>query len=126
MLKTFNQIVSQTILVGTEENILYLHIWQLIFILIVASIFWDFIRILVFKLMSKRIRLFALVPDTEQTRISFVSKKLGVSPADIIIEKNVYYDVNHPETRYVLDIQGAYVLENEEDYLKRLEESKNK
>lgn len=94
-----------------------LPIWQLILIIICATTIWDIIRVLVFKVMAKRFRIFAIVPDTEQARLAFVANKLNVDVTNIVVEGNVFYDLDNPDEKYILTCVPAYVLETEAEHL---------
>ena len=87
-----------------------LSVIQIILICIGAVIVWDLIRLLFLKILSKKIRIFSIVPDTEQARLSFVSKKLGVPVTEIINEKNTYVTVDNPDVVYTISCVPDYVL----------------
>ena len=87
-----------------------LSVIQIILICIGAVIVWDVIRLLFLKILSKKIRIFSIVPDTEQARLSFISKKLGVPVTEIIYENNTYVTVDNPDVVYKISCVPEYVL----------------
>lgn len=87
-----------------------LSIFQIILISVGAIIFWDLVRLLFLKVLSKKIRIFSIVPDTEQARLSFVSKELGVPVTEIINEKDVYMTVDNTDVEYKISCVPNYVL----------------
>lgn len=89
-----------------------LNAFQIILICLGAVIVADFIRLLSLKLLSKRFRLFAIVPDTEQSRLEFISKQLGVDTTDIVLQEDTYFDINDTKTEYKLTCVPSYVLTN--------------
>lgn len=70
----------------------------------------DFIRLLTIKVVGKRIRVFAVVPDTEQARLTYVSEKLGVPVTKIVVNGNVYYDIDNSEVEYTIQCVPSYQL----------------
>lgn len=87
-----------------------LSVIQIILMCIGSVIIWDLIRVIFLKILSKKIRIFSIVPDTEQARLSFVSKKLGVPVTEIINEKNTYVTVDNPDIVYTISCVPDYVL----------------
>lgn len=87
-----------------------LSVVQIILICIGAVIVWDLIRLIFLKILSKKIRIFSIVPDTEQARLSFVSKKLKVPVTEIISENNTYVTVDNPDVVYTISCVPEYVL----------------
>lgn len=87
-----------------------LSVIQIILICIGAVIVWDVIRLLFLKILSKKIRIFSIVPDTEQARLSFISKKLKVPVTEIIYENNTYVTVDNPDVVYTISCVPEYVL----------------
>ena len=87
-----------------------LSVFQIVLICIGAIVAWDLIRLLFLKVLSKKIRIFSIVPDTEQARLSFVSKELGVPVTEIINEKDVYMTVDNTDVEYKISCVPDYVL----------------
>lgn len=82
-----------------------------IFIVILATIVWDFFRLLMLKLLSKKLRFFAILPDTEQLRLSSVSKQLGVPSTKIVVNEDTYYDIDNPDKVYKITCTTNYLLQ---------------
>lgn len=87
-----------------------LSVFQIVLICIGAIVAWDLVRLLFLKVLSKKIRIFSIVPDTEQARLSFVSKELGVPVTEIINEKDVYMTVDNTDVEYKISCVPDYVL----------------
>lgn len=87
-----------------------LSVVQIILICIGAVIVWDLIRLIFLKILSKKIRIFSIVPDTDQARLSFVSKKLKLPVTEIINENNTYVTVDNPDVVYTISCVPDYVL----------------
>lgn len=88
---------------------------QIVVIAFISVIVWDAVRLLALKLLSKRIRIFSIVPDTDQTRLTYVSEKLGIPVTNIVVTENadketVYYDVNNSDLEYTIKCVPSYVL----------------
>lgn len=91
-----------------------LEIWQLILIIFLGATVYDIIRVLLLKIVSKRVRIFSIVPDTEQLRLKYVAGQLGVEVIDIVSDNGIYYDINHPNKRYKITSVAGYTLEETE------------
>lgn len=90
---------------------MYVETWQIIVYTLLILLMSDFVRLLFIKLMSKRIQLFAIVKDTEQLRLQYISEKLNVPVTDIVHkEGNIYYIVSDPNEEYVIRPSTGYLL----------------
>lgn len=92
---------------------MYLEIWQMVVGVILILIVVDFIRLVALKLLGKRFRLFALLPDNDNYRLEWVAYKWNVETTEVIhnIEDNTFALVTNPSEKYkVVPIIG-YKLE---------------
>lgn len=96
---------------------------KLIMICVVTTIVWDFFRLLVLKFLSKRMRVFAIVPDSEQLRLKYVSQKLNIEVTDIVVDGNIYYDINNPNETYRITCTTSYLLQKVDENGDLIEES---
>lgn len=74
--------------------------FQIVLIVFGSIIVADTLRLLVLKVMSKKFRIFAFVPDTDNARLEFIAKKLGVETTDIVNQDGVYFNINDVDTQY--------------------------
>lgn len=88
-------------------------IWQLVIGAILFLIVVDFIRLLVLKLVGKKIRMFALLPDNDNYRLEWVAYKWDVETTEVIhnIEDNTYALVTNPSEKYTIKPIIGYQLE---------------
>lgn len=95
-----------------------LAVWQIIVGAIMVIAGADFIRLLLVKLVGKKYRMFALVPDNDNLRLEYVAFKWDAETTEVVhdIENDEYYLVNDPDVRYKVQPITGYKLVKSEEY----------